>query len=82
MTKYEPWRSLLETLDTPVIVITFEQLDETVPLPKAAHMDPQWWSNGRPGERTVQAEAWHQAGFDVQADLQSKVATFRKIEHK
>lgn len=82
MTRYEPWRSLLETLGAPEIVIIFEQLDETVPLPKAAHIDPQWWSSGRTGKRTVQAEAWHQAGFEVQADLQGKVATFRKMKHK
>lgn len=37
MTKYEPWRSLLQTLGADEIVVTFEQLGEVAPLPKAAH---------------------------------------------
>lgn len=82
MKKYEPWRSLLRTLDAPEVVVTFEQLNEVVPLPRTAHMDPNWWSNGLGGDRSVQAEAWHQAGFCAHADLQSKVVTFKKIRRR
>jgi hypothetical protein len=82
MTKYEPWRSLLNTLDAPEIVVTFEQLDEVVSLPKQAHMDPNWWSNATTRDRTMQSEAWRQAGYFAQADLQWKVVTFKKIQQQ
>jgi|GEM_PF-4221901 len=52
MRKCEPWRSLPQTLGADEIVVTFEQLGEVAPLPKAPHMDPSWWSNDAMGEIT------------------------------
>ena len=79
MTKYEPWRSLLQTLGADEIVVTFEQLGEVAPLPKAAHMDPNWWSNDAIGRDNDPISSLATSGLRGSGGPPLKVVTFKKI---
>ena len=68
MSKYEPLFRHLCAADDDAIDMTFEQIEQLVgPLPRAASVRREWWSNERADSSGVQTKAWLDAGRQVES---------------
>ena len=68
MSKYEPLFRHLCTADDDALDMTFEQIERLVgPLPRAATVRREWWSNDRTDSSGGQAKAWLDAGRHVES---------------
>lgn len=74
MGKYDPLRAYLSGLNSDEVAIGFGDIEGLVgALPRSARLNGEWWANGS----TVQALAWHAAGWRVKsADQGSEVVIF------
>jgi len=80
MAKYEPLTAFLKRQVRPSIRMSLQRLEEIIaaPLPPSAHTDRTWWGNTVNRTR-VQAHAWLNAGWEVDAvDLPHEVVTFTR----
>jgi len=78
MAKYEPLTTFLQRQDHASIRMSFQRLEEIIaaPLPPSARLDRTWWGNTVNRTR-VQAHAWLNAGWEVDAvDLAQELVTF------
>ena len=67
MSKYEPLFRHLCAADDDALEMTFEQIEHLVgPLPRAASLRREWWSNDRTDSSGRQARAWLDAGRQVE----------------
>jgi hypothetical protein len=68
MSKYEPLFRHLCTAPDDALEMTFEQIERLVgPLPRAASLRREWWSNDRTDRSGGQARAWLDAGRQVES---------------
>jgi hypothetical protein len=68
MSKYEPLFRHLCAADDDALEMTFEQIECLVgPLPRAASLRREWWSNERTDRSAVQTKAWLDAGRQVES---------------
>ena len=66
MGKYDPLFKLLCGRPDDQIDLTFEEIESAVgPLPASARNYSAWWTNEADGGRHVQAQAWLNAGREV-----------------
>jgi hypothetical protein len=81
--KYDALAAHLDARGTPVVTLTFAEVEAIVgPLPNAAWRSRPWWGVGR---GTVYSYAhvfhWRQAGWvAARADLAAGTVTFRRNE--
>lgn len=81
MGKYDPFREFLESLDTPFVSMTFEQIEQIVgaDLPRSAREYRAWWSNN--SFNSTMTDAWRAAGFKSEkVDIAGGRVTFRKVD--
>jgi len=64
MTKYDPLRDYLASLDQTSVTMSFGSVEEPVgPLPASARKHRPWWAS----ESKVEAQAWRAAGWHVES---------------
>ncbi len=78
MTKYEPLFRHLCAADDDALDMTFEQIERLVgPLPRAATLRREWWSNDRTEGSGGHVKAWLDAGRHVESiDRSARRVTF------
>lgn len=79
MAKYDALRDHLRTRNVTRLKLTLEDIATLVPggLPASAYQHQAWWSNDGHASH-VQARAWLDAGWTVEADLTARTVTFTK----
>ena len=81
MAKYDPLGDWLRAAsDRAELFLSFSDVEQLIgePLPASAHRHPAWWANEQ-GGRHVQARAWLDAGWSVDAvDQQARRVRFRR----
>ena len=79
MAKYDQWRDHLEGTDLPTIIMTFDELEELVPLPSSARTYDLWWANEDVNTTAhVQCKSWQAAGYVADVDMRRGVVTFTR----
>ena len=64
MSKYDPLRDYLASLDQSSVTMSFGRVAELVgPLPSSARRHRAWWAN----DSKVEARAWRAAGWHVES---------------
>ena len=73
MSKYDPLRDYLASLDQTCLTMSFGRVEELVgPLPESARKHRSWWAN----DSKVEARAWREAGWHVESvDQQRECVT-------
>jgi hypothetical protein len=68
MAKYDPLFKLLCRRPDEQLDLSFEEIEAEVgPLPASARKYPAWWANEAEDGRHVQAQAWLNAGREVES---------------
>ena len=82
MAKNDPLSDWLRAQrDRTEVTLGFADIEELIGggLPVSAHQHPAWWSNEQEG-RHVQARAWLEAGWRVDAvDQRARRVRFRRV---
>ena len=63
------------------LVLTFRKIEEIIgrPLPRSAHVYPEWWNNENPvTTKHVQSSSWQAAGYQAVPDLKKRRVVFRR----
>ena len=84
-TKYAPLRDFLRASpeSVPEVTLSFEQMAMILgdSLPRSAYDHRQWWENQREHASRPQANAWMEAGYQVQrVDFTGRWVRFRRDE--
>jgi hypothetical protein len=77
MRKYRPLERYLERQTTPVVKLTFDQIEKIIgnSLPPSAFRHRAWWANSYEGH--INAAAWMDVGFMVDSlDIGGHAVTF------
>jgi hypothetical protein len=78
MSKYDPLRDYLAAQTAAVITLTFEEVDQIVPLPPAARSNGPWWANEDvKATLHVQCKSWQAAGYKANGNMRRGEVTFR-----
>ena len=83
MSKYDPLRDFLATIDSDIAEITlgFSEIETTLgfDLPPSAHIYREWWANPSSSVDHPYAQSWLGAGWKVETVNQSgKWVRFRR----
>ncbi len=75
-TKYEPIKQYLLKHNSTVVQLTYKEIEDIIDnlLPSSAYNHAEWWSNGG----FVQAEAWLDAGWEVEEVVLGEYIVFGK----
>jgi len=62
------------------VSLTFEEIEGLlgVPLPSAARLHKEWWTDGDPDGAAPQLSAWLQAGLKAHANLFARSVSFER----
>lgn len=76
MSKYEPLHEYLRRSGQSSVRLTFAEIEKVLgdKLPASAYKYSAWWANGS----HVQANAWLDAGYNADADLNTQIVVFSR----
>jgi hypothetical protein len=83
MSKYAPLTQYLGNQPTPVVRMSFEQIERVIgeKLPPSALRHRAWWSNN--DTNNVMTRAWLEAGFQSErVDMKARRLVFRRVRAK
>jgi hypothetical protein len=79
MGKFDPLETHLRQAGGAAIMMSLDDIQNLVSLPKSAREYDAWWSNEDVRTTThVQCKAWQNAGYEAEPNFRAGTVTFRR----